>query len=277
MTTRSTFSFLPAFLLLTHFALAAPPLATTPLGLESRVFYRSQDSGLLPTPVGDKADVTLRIASRAPDSASSAWTIYDLRAIAAAPGDFDLRNYLRHADNSPVTDGEPILIRATSSLAPTQNGDLFPIATGAQTKFGGYRLALIILGALWLTPLAWLIAKRFRRRKELAAQPTSGPPTLADQIRPLVESAMTGTLADPEQARLERLLIAHWRERLQLSKRSHADTISILRLHQEAGPLLTHLETWLHKPASTTNGNHSDLRALLAPYKNARPIEEVPA
>lgn len=252
-------------------ALAAPPLAITPVGLESRVFYRSQDPGLLTMPAGDRADVTLRIAGRATDPTSGDWTIYDLRAIAAVPGEFDLRGHLRHADNSAITDGEPIVIRAVSSLPENQNGDLFPIATGAQQKLGGYRLALILLGVVWLMPVAWLISKRFRRGTPVAAVVSPGPPTLADQLRPLVESAMRGTMDDPGRARLERLLIAHWRERLKLAARSHAESINILRLHQDAGPLLRQLEEWLHKPASAGVAS-IDFQSLLAPYRNAAPV-----
>jgi hypothetical protein len=266
--------FLFLLLALTSLAHAAPPLATAPVGLESRVFYRSQDPGLLPTPANDKADLTLRIASHATDSANPAWTIYDLRAIAAIPGEYDLRAYLRHADNSPITDGEPIVIRATSSLAANQNGDLFPIATGAPKKIGGYRLGLIILTALWLTPLVWLAIRRFRRGKPAALAAPTGPPTLADQLRPLVESAMAGSLDDPRRARLERLLIAHWRERLSLANRSHAESIGILRLHREAGPLLSHLEVWLHRPEGAASAPQVDLQALLAPYRTAAPIND---
>ena len=258
---------------LTAFAFAAPPepINQTPVGLEGKVLFRSTDPALRPLPVGDKSELTLRIAGTAPDGPA---TLYDLRYIAAVPGDFDLRAFLRHAEGSPVTDGQAVMVRSVPSLPLDASGDLFPIGGAAPPRIGGYRLALIALGVLWLIPLAWALVNRLRRRAEVAAPPPA-PPTLADQLRPLVEAAMSGALGPQDQARLERLLVTHWRGRLHLLARSHGESLHALRHHDQAGPLLAHLEGWLHRPASTTRATSEpiDLNALLAPYRTAAPID----
>jgi hypothetical protein len=250
--------------------LAAPPeiVAKTPVGLEGKVLYRSPDPALRPTPVDDKSELTLRIASSAQDGTL---TLYDLRYIAAVPGDFDLRAFLQHADASPVTDGTPVMVRSSPSLPLDANGDLTPISAAHAPRIGGYRLALIALGLLWLAPLIYIIIKRLRRPKPIVA-PSSAPPTLADQLRPLVEAAISGALGPEEQARLERLLIAHWRDRLHLLARSHNESLHTIRNHEQAGPLLAHLEQWLHQPAPHTASTTVDINTLLAPYRAAAPI-----
>lgn len=261
-----------ALLTLAPLSLAAPPapLAQTPVGLEGRVMYRSADPGLRPLPVDDKSELTLRIAGTAADGTA---TLYDLRYIAAVPGDFDLRAFLQHADASPVTDGQPVMVRSSASLPPDANGDLTPIGAAAAPRIGGYRLALIALGLLWLAPLIYVIIKRLRRRATVHTPPPA-PPKLADQLRPLVEAAISGALGPDEQARLERLLVAHWRDRLHLLARSHNESLHTLRTHEQAGPLLAHLEQWLHQPPSAARPDPRgvDINTLLAPYRTAAPI-----
>src|SRR5437867_3237409 len=88
-------------------------------------------------------------------------------------------------------------------------------------------------------------AVHFPARRE--APPPSAP-TLADRLRPLVEQAAAGTLTRDGQAQLERLLLNHWRQRLELTTDSFADAIRKLRQHNEAGALLRELENWLHRP-----------------------------
>jgi hypothetical protein len=257
-------------LLFTTTTLAADPLSTTPVGLEGKVLFRSSDPALRPLPVDDKSDLTLRIADKTPDGAAF---LYDLRFITFAPGDYDLRAYLQHPDGSKVTDGQPVMVRSTASLPASANNDLFPIGATAAPRLGGYRLTLIALGVLWSLPIVWLIYKRLTRKKHIEALPPS-PPTLADQLRPLVEAAMSGAMGPAEQARLERLLVAHWRDRLHLIARSHNESLHTLRNHEEAGPLLAHLEQWLHQPASTPAAKPTtDITVLLAPYREAAPID----
>jgi hypothetical protein len=106
-----------------------------------------------------------------------------------------------------------------------------------------------------------------RRRRELAAVPVPPPPsTLAERLRPLVESASRGQLGADEQAHLERMLIGHWRERLALDALDASEAMSRLRAHPEAGALLRALEDWLHRPPGSVQ---VDVEAMLAPYRGA--------
>ena len=104
-----------------------------------------------------------------------------------------------------------------------------------------------------------------RRKRAAAVLAAEKPLTLGDRLRPLVDGALAGTLAKGQQAELERLLIGYWRERLKLEGCAPAEFMPLLRDHAEAGPLISRLEDWLHRPAGTAEP--VDLNSLLEPYQ----------
>ena len=102
-----------------------------------------------------------------------------------------------------------------------------------------------------------------------------------DRLRPLVRDALKGELSNDQRAMLERLLLAHWRERLSLTEMDPLHALRALREHDEAGQLLRKLEDWLHRPDPPQD---VDVEALLKPYadvessalKQATPSTEEP-
>ena len=91
------------------------------------------------------------------------------------------------------------------------------------------------------------------------------PPSFAEKIRPLVESAAAGQLTAEGKATLERMLITHWQQRLNLSATNTSELIRHLRQHPEAGALLRALEDWLHRPPGRAAVR---IEEFLAPYRN---------
>ncbi len=123
---------------------------------------------------------------------------------------------------------------------------------------------MLIGGVAWLLGLAAILL--VRRGKRVASGEAAGRAlTLADRLKPLVDEAVAGELGAGEQAELERLLIGYWRRRLKLEDAPPAKLITLLRNHDEAGPLLRRLEDWLHRPAGTAGP--VDVTALLKPYQ----------
>ncbi len=97
-------------------------------------------------------------------------------------------------------------------------------------------------------------------------EPRIEPPplTYADQLRPLVEAVASRALTIPEKARLELLLYQYWKERIQEHASEWRTLIPKLRIHPEAGPLITTIERWLHdRPRSTTRRNDPSNRSKL--------------
>lgn len=194
---------------------------------------------------------------------------YDIVYWGREAGDYDLRDYLQRVDGGATLEGPdalpPIPVRIRSVLPPER---ILPNAPqeGRLPGFGGYRTLLIAAGVLWVGGLLaiLLVGRRHAQARAQAARPRS----LAEVLRPLVERALAGTLAPEERSRLELGLVALWRRRLGLEALRPEEVLARLREHAQAGPLLTSLEQWLHRPGS---GREVDLNALLAPYRDLPP------
>lgn len=246
-----------------------PPTQST-VGIEGQVIFRHPKSEPVQSvPVNDKAPVVVRIADATPDGD---FVLYDLRFIAQYPGEFDLRECLRRPDGQSLTDATPLPVRIDKLLPADHEGALFETGGMSLPRIGGYRLILIAIGVLWLVPPVWWLVRRVFRKPPPAAPEAEAPATLADQLRPLVEEAIRGTLSTADRAKLELLLLAYWRDRLGLATDGlgHAAAIRQLREHPEAGELLMLLERWLHRPPRADEV--VNVAAVLGRYREARPL-----
>jgi hypothetical protein len=109
------------------------------------------------------------------------------------------------------------------------------------------------------------------RKKNLEDRSSSGPPSVADLLRPLVEEAMAVQMSDSRLAQLERALVVLWRKQLNLDDMKAEEAIVVLREHDQAGVLLRQLEAWLHCPAGEQD---VDIAVILAPYQDL-PADEL--
>jgi len=214
-------------------------------------------------PQDAKTSVVLRIVRVAPHGSEFR---YDLEWTGLDVGRHDLRTFLRRKDGTDITNLPEITVDVRSVLAVGMVKPNHP-PDGDVPRFGGYRAWMIGLGIAWVIGLvAILLGFRKKRAADLAAAPR--PRTLAERLRPLVESAMAGTLGSAERAQLELGLVAYWRRRLGLDAERPDAAIAALRAHPEAGPLLAQLDAWLHKPGPRDS---VDVDRLLAPYKDLAP------
>lgn len=249
------------------------PLVTTTVGMEASYLYRHRGGRLEAVPfrrVEEGENVPpflLWILDRVVDGES---TIYEFRFTGNVPGDYDLRDHLQDAEGRPATDVPPLLVRVESVLPPDHDGVLSEVEDPPLPRLGGYRTLLWILGIAWAIPVVWWILRALWRRRPRAVEPPPAVPTLADQLRPLVEAAVRSELDPVGQARLERMLLAHWRARLEIHESSFLSALRRLKADPTAGALLRGLEEWLHRPG----GGSVDVEALLAPYRGARPVTE---
>ncbi|TDJ66451.1 MAG: hypothetical protein E2O39_16470 [Planctomycetota bacterium] len=192
---------------------------------------------------------------------------YDIEFWGQEPGEHDLAGYLRPKPGAQGAGGQasalpPILVEVRSLLPPGQVEPHAPVP-GALPALGGYSTLGIVAGVLWLVGLfAILFVGRGKRR---AQAESARPPSLAERLRPLVERALGGELTRQDRAALELGLVAYWRQRLGLEGETPAAALAQMREHDEAGPLLTSLEEWLHNPAPA---RAVDLAELLAPYRD---------
>ena len=250
----------------THATAQAPAPPETTVGMPGRL-----DGVVLPgteleaKPLADrKSPVVLRVARVYPHGTAFR---YDLEYAGLDPGVFDLRDYLRRKDGSPLGELPPLVVKVTQVLPPGQiQPNKLEVESGP--RVGGYRTLVIVLVSLWGLGLALLVTSFFFPRRKLAAVASERPVSLAERLRPLIEGAVAGQLSRAELGDLERALLAYWRKRLGLEAAEPGVAIDRMRSHPEAGPLLAQLEAWLHRPGPVVA---VDVPALLAPYRDLPP------
>lgn len=200
---------------------------------------------------------------------------YTARYIAAVGGEHDLRSLVCYRDGSPAADDLPPLIaRVISSLPAGMETDLYDAADLDVTVSGGYKRALAIGAGLWLAaPIVVVIRRLMKPRRAEPELPPTPAPTLADQLRPLVEAAAERELTVAERARLELLLYHDWRGRVAADAPDVATGVARVRQDPAARELIHAVEGWLHHP---DHGSHDPdrLSELLSPYLSAPAIDE---
>jgi len=214
-------------------------------------------------PIEDRrAPIVVRIADVYPHGTAFR---YDIVYYALEPGRYDLRDWLRRKDGAPLKDIPALPVLVDPVLPPGQIEPHRPPA-GASPWLGGYRWLVLAGGLAWFAGFVAIMLSG-RRQRAMAAAAAARPVTLADRLRPLVDAAVAGRLAEGQKAELERLLIGYWRRRLGLEKAEPARVMAVLREHEDAGPLLRRLEDWLHRPPGEVPGP-IDVAALLKPYQS---------
>ncbi|MEQ8765723.1 MAG: hypothetical protein RL885_17495 [Planctomycetota bacterium] len=189
---------------------------------------------------------------------------YHFEYYGLVPGTWDLTDYMRHKDGSPTDDLPPLEVTIRSVLPPER---LEPHRLEAESpgSVGGYTTWLVVLGIAWLLGLIAILRLGRKQTVEDTGVPSQRPLTFADRLKPLVEEAMRGELPKERRAALERMLLVHWRKRLELQDVSPAEGLRQLRAHPEAGELLRQMENWLHRPDPPES---VDLATLLEPYRH---------
>jgi hypothetical protein len=185
---------------------------------------------------------------------------YDFEVQGLEAGSYNLAEFLEAPAGTTLP---AIPLEITSALPP---GVAYPhdIPPGNLPELGGYRTMMIVLGSLWLAGLAVILVWR-KKKPATAGDRNPAPATLAERLRPLVDAASKGELASDDRAKLERLVIGHWREhRPDIAALPPAEAMTKLRSDPQAAPLFLALERWLHARSSETS--QAEIDQLLAPY-----------
>jgi hypothetical protein len=239
------------------------------IGIEGDVTLMLDRGDYQPKPLDDRTPLILRIENITP--AEGGRFSYDFHYIGFEPGTYPLSDYLVLPDGSPAVETAGVMVEVRSVLPPDHDGKLNPHVPRPFPWFGGYRMMLAGLAALWLLGLFafYWIGRRRKVVEVVEIQPP--PPSYAERMRPLVEAAAMGKLSVTGQAELERLMTGYWREKLSLPERRMADSLGALKRHPDAGALLLALERWLHRPEGASR---DEIESLLEPYRHpSKPAE----
>ncbi len=216
-------------------------------------------SELQPIPLTDSDQpIVVRITNAIPHGDSYR---YNLVFYGLDEGNFDLGKYLQRIEGTDAVPKIPVEI--TSIL---KDGRVKPNELSSQQPptLGGYRTLMIVAAILWAVGLLVLLFAG-RRKRESEADAVDNRKSLADELRPMVRSAIEGKLSDDQRSRLERLLLAYWRKRLGVADADPGEAMTVMRNDPGAGELIRNLEDWLHRPDPPKS---VDIEKLLEPYKN---------
>jgi hypothetical protein len=240
----------------------AQETVTVTRGITGRLVVESEHGFVRGRPDLDLGSpILVRVASvqTRPDN----MRVSELEFIGTDVGEFDLRTVLVFEDGGPIERIGPQMIEIISNLSANAPSDVFLAEAAPAIIEGGYRAILIGIGIAWLLVPVVVVTRRLLRRPPPTIE-VIPPPTIAEKIAPLVESAATRELTVAEQGRLELLLYAHWQERLGLGP-DRVRAVSELRGHDVAGKLLRAIESWLHAPHQNPPSKR-EITDLLAPY-----------
>ncbi|MEM9411930.1 MAG: hypothetical protein AAGA30_12500 [Planctomycetota bacterium] len=187
---------------------------------------------------------------------------YDLQFHGLESGSYDLADYLIRKDGTTTDDLPDIQVTIRSLLPPGQI-EPNPLGRGWLPRFGGYRVLVVLAIILWFIGLMFLIF--WKRKAEPEQIEAIRPVTLADLLKPRLQSAMNNQMKPAQYAELERMLFAFWRKELGLDSETPEQALALIHNHQLAGPLMKQIEQWMHNPVRAKD---LDLGKLLKPYQN---------
>lgn len=249
------------------------------VGIEGQFELVWNDVPLEIAPIDDDSPVLIRIAGVTQgekDTENAGKLIYDIRWIAMLPGEHDLSALFRHGESHHETGLPSMKIEVSSLLGEDHEGALNQIPGPLSPIIGFPRWVLWLIAVGWLIlPLSIMTLIRWLKKPPPPPPAPEPAPTLAELLRPLVQSALSGQLDDEAKARMERLLLAHWRDDLNLGSFRHGEAIQKLRADAEAGFLLVTVEKWLHSGKEEAVSSEQ-LDELLAPYAKVKTSETDP-
>lgn len=184
---------------------------------------------------------------------------YDLTWSAMEAGTYDLAKFLARKDGSSTSDLPAIEVIAKSVLEPERIIPNVPKTT-AGTSVGGYRTTMWIAALFWCTGLFAIFRLWPKHGQSLVAEADNSPRTRLEQIRNLLNIAVSGAdFSVADKVKLEGLVVGFWREHKQIQDLSAHAAVSRLREDVAAGPLLKQLERWLYDRPQLSHDAVADL------------------
>jgi len=193
---------------------------------------------------------------------------YDLEFRALESGRFNVLDYLETAAGATPEGLDPVWVDVLPLLPSSQ---LQPHALQASETpaLGGYLLLTRIAIAVWVIVLLELLRRNFMPKRSHPAV-RSQTRTLYQELKSLIDQILKSNDSQQvEWARLESLLLAYWREKLNLQGLDAHEALRLLHEHPEAGQVLRQVEDWLHRPDPPQSIAWDE---LLGPYRDAGPL-----
>lgn len=216
-----------------------------PLGVEQAAIITYSGPGLVVKPFRYGVAVNVRIAQVTEQAGAK---VYDVRYLVNREGEHDLIEYLMADDGKSLSGLPSFKVKGDPKLSKELEARVKETEDIGIEVRGHYLLTLAALGVFWV---AWLFALIFwRRPRKPAAVPVTPPPTLAEQLRRLLDELEQGRLDAEQKARLEMLLLRCWREGLVPADAPMSAVLAAIARGERTGEALGLLQRWLHRPGS---------------------------
>jgi hypothetical protein len=218
-----------------------------PLGVEQAAIVTYSGPPVAVAPYKWGVAVNVRIA-KATEQAGA--RVYDVRYIVNREGTVDLRDYLVDEDGSPLEGLPSFQFHGDPKLSKNLDARIQETEEVRIDVGGHYYATLLGLGVFWIV---WLLLLIFYKRPKPPQAAASAPPqpTFTELLRAYLGQLEAGTLDAAAKAKLEMLLLRHWREEAAASEGSMSAALNAIGQNEETGELLRQLESWLHHPASS--------------------------
>jgi hypothetical protein len=237
-----------------------PDSLNVPLGVEQAAIVTYSGPQVAVTPYKWGVAVNVRIAKVTEQPGAR---IYDVRYIVNRAGTFDLKDYLSSVDGKPLEglpsfkfNGDPKLSKELD--ARIQETEEIRVDVG-----GHYFATLAALAVFWIV---WLLLLIFYGRPKPPPPPPTAPaePTFAETLRRLLAQLDAGTLDAAAKAKMEMLLLRHWRDELVPAEAPMSAALNAIGSSERTGNSLRQLQHWLHHPSSSVR--REEIVAFITPY-----------
>ena len=233
------------------------------VGMQGRLVQTIPGSIVEVIPLSDKAVMALWIESTRPEGDAIR---YDFRFTGWEPGTHDVSIYLRRVDGSTLPAIPRILIDVAPLLPEGNLGEVDfhdPRVLVEQVPSRWWAYGLLAGWLLVLPAVAWIRRDRVRRGTSRVPEED-----LQGRIRELASLALQETITTDGTARLERLVMMDWQQRLGLADLSPAQALPRLVEHDEAGEVIRTLQAWAHDEGAVSRDR---LGEVLQPYLDETP------
>jgi hypothetical protein len=188
-------------------------------------------------------------------------------------GTYDLRDFVQQQDGQPAAGLSHLPVRIVSHLPPSHGTDLFLVEDQGFSLRAHYRELLIGAIIAWAgVPVIVLIRRALRKKPpEIGTAPPPPAPTIADQLRALLDAAAARPLSVDEQGALELLLFQFYTRELPAGASADpAQTIQLLRNQPQTREIVAAVEHWLHSRREATATPDGHAASMLSDFRHNR-------
>lgn len=237
----------------------AKEIPEVPLGVEHAVTIAYNGPELEVKPYKFGVPVNLRIAGAINEGE---FTIYDVRYLLNAGGEFDITQYLMAKDGSALRDLPPFRVMGLEKLSQGMDTHIEQVEKMGVHIWHYYYEVMALVIALWIV---WLLLLIFygHPQKEIIAEPEPQTP-FEELLIEFIQKMESGSMDDLGKAQLEMQILNWWKSKLGLDQEDMCSITKEIKVNPYSREAAALLEKWIHDPNSA--GSTKEVVASLKPF-----------